>query len=90
MSLPDTPERIQSAWNIRKELIRGILARGDTLVESLKLIPEARESFTFERWQKIVSDEVAAAVLHYGNGDPILSGDEILKLALITSPTRGW
>ena len=39
-----TPARIRESWNIRKGLIDGILNRGETLIESLELIPETRKS----------------------------------------------
>ena len=69
----DTTARIQKSWDVRRGLIDGILQRGETFVESLKLVPETRESLTFERWKQIVEEELAAATDLYGNGEPLLS-----------------
>ena len=86
----DITARIQESWDVRRGLIDGILQRGETLVESLKLVPETRESLTFELWKKIVKGELSAAIEIYGNGEPLLSEEEITTLASIMSPTRGW
>ena len=86
----DTAARIQKSWDVRRGLIDGILQRGDTLIESLKLVPETRESLTSDRWEQIVEGELAAATELYGNGAPLLSEQEMTTLALITNPTRGW
>ena len=154
MSLPDTRERIEKSWNIRRALITKVLERGDTLVESLLLIPETGESITFERWKAVVVDELKEAtdlfgnlliheaqqgcrdatyepsrfpvavpypsphratpayvvvtssdldtsrnkvsvsglswISRFGNGEPLLSESEIVALAAITNPRRGW
>ena len=86
----DIATRIQRSWDVRRSLINGVLDRGDTLVESLKLIPETGESVTFEKWKEIVAQELAEATELYGNGAPLLSEQELVTLALITNPTRGW
>ena len=86
----DMASRIQRSWDVRRSLINGVLDRGDTLVESLKLIPETGESVTFEKWKGIVAQELAEATELYGNGAPLLSEQELVTLALITNPTRGW
>ena len=85
-----TTARIQKSWDVRRVLIDGILQRGETLVESLKLVPETRDSLKFERWKQIVKGELSAAIEIYGNGEPLLSEEEITTLASIMSPTRGW
>ena len=85
-----TPERIQHSWNVRKKLIGGILERGDTLVAALKLVPETRDSLTFDKWKAIVARELDEAKRLYGNGEPLLSEQEITTLALILNPSRGW
>ena len=85
----DVTARIQKSWEVRRGLIDGILQRGETFVESLKLVPETRESLTFERWKQIVVELVAATEL-YGNGAPLLSEEELTTLASIMNPTRGW
>ena len=90
MSNTDATARIQKSWDVRRGLIDGILQRGETLVESLKLVPETRESLTFDRWKQIVEGELVAATELYGNGAPLLSEQELTTLAAITSPTRGW
>ena len=90
MSLPDTRERIEKSWNIRRALITKVLERGDTLVESLLLIPETGESITFERWKAVVVDELKKATDLFGNGEPLLSESGIVALAAITNPRRGW
>ena len=90
MNSMDTTARIQKSWDVRRGLIDGIMQRGETLVESLKLVPETRESITFDRWKHIVEEELAAATELYGNGEPLLSEKELTTLASITSPTRGW
>ena len=86
----NTTARIQNSWDVRRSLIDGILQRGETLVESLKLVPEMRESLKFERWKQIVAGELAAATERYGNGEPLLSEPELTTLASIMNPTRGW
>ena len=86
----DTTARIQKSWDVRRGLIDGILERGETMVESLKLVPATRESLTFDRWKQIVARELVAATELYGNGEPLLSDQEITTLASITNPTRGW
>ena len=86
----NTTARIQKSWDVRRGLIDGILQRGETMVESLKLVPATRESLTFDRWKQIVAEELVAATELYGNGEPLLSDQEITTLAAITSPTRGW
>ena len=86
----DIMARIQNSWEMRRSLIDGILQRGETFVESLKLVPETRESLTFERWKQIVKGELSAAIEIYGNGEPLLSEEEITILASIMNPTRGW
>lgn len=83
-------DRINKSWNVRKGLIDGILQRGDTLVESLKLIPQMREALTHEEWKKIVADELEEARQLYGNGEPLLSESEMETLAIITNAKRGW
>ena len=85
-----TAARIQKSWDVRRGLIDGILQRGETMVESLKLVPATRESLTFDLWKQIVAGELVAATKLYGNGEPLLSDQEITTLASITSPTRGW
>ena len=86
-----TPARIRESWNIRQGLIDGILNRGETLIESLELIPETRKSITFERWKEIVAKELEEATTLYGtNGEPLLSEQELVTLASITNPCRGW
>ncbi len=86
----DITARIQKSWEVRRGLIDGILQRGETFVESLKLVPETRESLTFERWKQIVVVELVAATELYGNGAPLLSEEELTTLASIMNPTRGW
>ena len=86
----DTPARIQKSWNVRRGLIDGILQRGETLVESLKLIPETRAALTSDKWKEIVAKELKEATQLYGNGEPLLSEQELVTLALITNPNRGW
>ena len=39
MSDTEAAARIQKSWDVRRGLIDGILQRGETLVESLKLVP---------------------------------------------------
>ncbi len=38
--LMDTASRIQKSWDVRRGQIHGVLDRGETLVESLKLIED--------------------------------------------------
>ena len=90
MPEPDTVRRFQKSWDIRRKLINGIMDRGDTLVESLKLIPESQDAMTFERWKRIVSKELEEATKLYGNGEPLLSDNELTTIAMITNPCRGW
>ena len=90
MSELNTKARIDKSWNVRKGLLHGILDRGDALVASLKLIPETREAITFDRWKSIVSEELEEAKSLYGNGEPLLSEQELIALAAITNPIRGW
>ena len=66
------------------------MERGDTLVESLKLIPESRDAMTFDRWKRIVSKELEEATNLYGNGEPLFSDNELTTIAMITNPCRGW
>ena len=90
MSDADTAARIQKSWDVRKGLIEGILDRGETLIESFKLAPEMGNALSFEQWKAIVAGELQAAKDLYGNGEPLLSEDELVTLALITNPKRGW
>ena len=90
MSDTDAAARIQKSWDVRRGLIEGILQRGETLVQSLKLVPKTRESLTFDQWKQVVERELVAATELYGNGAPLLSEKELTTLALIMSPTRGW
>ena len=90
MAEMDTPARIQKSWNVRRGLIDGVLQRGETLVKSLKLIPETRDALTADKWKAIVAKELEAATRLYGNGEPLLSEQELVTLALITNPNRGW
>ena len=90
MSNLDTCERIQKSWDIRTGLIEGILDRGKTLTESFKLAPEMRAALTFEQWKDIVARELEEATALYGNGEPLLSEQELISLATIMNPKRGW
>ena len=86
----DTVRRIQKSWNIRKGLLKGVIEQGEILIEALKLVPESGESITFERWKAIVAKELNEARGLYGNGEPLLSEQELTTLALIMYPVRGW
>ena len=86
----ETQARIQKSWDIRRHLINSILGHGDTLVRSLKLVPETRGELTFERWKAVVAEELKKATALYGNGEPLLSEQELIALAMITNPGRGW
>ena len=67
-----------------------MLERGDTLVESLLLIPETGESITFERWKAVVVDELKKATDLFGNGEPLsMSESEIGVTGCNTNPRRG-
>ena len=90
MNNSDSVARIQKSWDVRKGLIEGILERGETLIESFKLAPGLGESLSFEQWQAIVAAELQAAKDLYGNGEPILSDQELVALASIMNPRRGW
>lgn len=83
-------ERIQRSWDVRKGLIEGVLERGETLIESFKLAPEMGESLSFDAWKAIVEQELKEATDLYGNGEPLLSEQELLTLAAIMNPRRGW
>ena len=85
-----TPDRIGKSWAVRRELVQGILERGDTLIEALKLVPETGEGLTFERWKAVVLEEVEKARRLYGNGEPLLTEQEIVALASFLNPRRGW
>ena len=86
----DTRKRIEKSWSVRREFVNTVLERGQVLVDSLKLIPETRTEITSERWTAIVREELEAATRRYGNGEPLLSEAELVALAMITSPARGW
>lgn len=86
----DTKQRIQKSWSVRREFLNTVLERGQVLVDSLKLIPETRAEITSERWTAIVREELEAATRRYGNGEPLLSETELVTLAALTSPARGW
>ena len=88
--MDETQERILKSWNVREELINSILNHGNTLVQSLKLVPETRSELTHERWKRIVAEELRKATSRYGNGEPLLSEQELTTLACITNPGRGW
>ena len=88
--MDDTETRIQKSWTIRRELIDKIMQRGETLVASLKLVPETRDSITNNRWKEIVAQELELATRRFGNGEPLLSESELETLAFITNPCRGW
>ena len=85
-----TSERIQKSWNVRSSLIDGILKRGQTIVDALKLAPDMGDALTHEKWKAIVAQELDEARKIYGNGEPILSEQELNTLAIITFPRRGW
>lgn len=82
--------RIQKSWDIRKGLVLGIIGRGETFIEALKQAPEIRDSLTFERWKGLVRKELDAKTKLYGNGEPLLSEEELNALASIMNPNRGW
>lgn len=86
----DTAERIRKSWNTRRELVQGVLDRGDTLVAALVLVPETGEGLTSARWKEIVASEVEKARNRYGNGEPLLTEEEITALASFLNPRRGW
>ena len=85
-----TSERIRKSWRVRRELVQGILDRGDTLIAALELVPETSEGLTFERWKAVVMEEVEEARRLYGNGEPLLTEQEIVALASFLNPRRGW
>ena len=85
-----TSDRIRKSWRIRRELVQEILEHGDTLVAALELVPETGEGLTFERWKTIVMEEVEKARQLYGNGEPLLTEQEIVALASFLNPRRGW
>ena len=85
-----TSDRIRKSWNVRREMVQGILDRGDTLIEALELVPETSEGLTFERWKTVVMQEVEKARGLYGNGEPLLTDQEIVALASFLNPRRGW
>lgn len=86
----NTSDRIRKSWGIRRELVNGILERGDTLVAALRLVPETSEGLTFERWKTVVMEEVESARKRFGNGEPLLTEQEIIALASFLYPCRGW
>ena len=75
---------------MRRSLIDGVTEKGDVLIASLKLVPETRNSLTFNHWKDIVSEELANVTALHGNGEPLLSDAELNTLAAITFPCRGW
>lgn len=82
-------ERIQKSWDVRLNLIEGVLARGTTIVEAMKLAPDMGKALTFDKWREVVAEELKQARELYGNGEPLLSEDELVALAAITWPARG-
>ena len=85
-----TSERIKKSWDVRRALVLGILDRGDTLIAALELVPETGEGLTFDRWKAVVMEEVEGARQMYGNGEPLLTEQEITALASFLNPRRGW
>ena len=85
-----TADRIAKSWNIRRQLVNGILQQGDRLIDAMVLVPETSEGLTFERWKGIVEQELSSACANYGNGEPLLSEQEVITLAMILNPRRGW
>ena len=59
-------------------------------MEAMKLAPDMGEALTFEKWREVVAQELEEARRLYGNGEPLLSEKELVTLAAITWPTRGW
>ncbi|MDE2990062.1 MAG: hypothetical protein OXU21_03205 [Chloroflexota bacterium] len=47
-----TADRISKSWNVRRELVRGILAQGDRLIDAMTLVPETSEGtkVTMRNW----------------------------------------
>ena len=54
------------------------------------MIPETSEGLTFDRWKAVVEAEVEEARRMYGNGEPLLTEQEIVSLASFLNPRRGW
>ena len=85
-----TASRISKSWNIRRQLVEGVLQQGDLLIDAMVLVPETSEGLTFERWKGIVEQELDRARANYGNGEPLLTEQEVVTLASILNPRRGW
>lgn len=85
-----TSDRIKKSWDVRAGLIDGIMKRGQTIVDAMMLAPDMGNALTHEKWKAIVAKELDEAKELYGNGEPILSEEELNTLAIITSPRRGW
>ncbi len=85
-----TADRISKSWAIRRQLVQGILDQGEQLINAMMLVPETGEGLTFERWKRIVEQQLDVARRNYGNGEPLLSEQEIITLASILNPRRGW
>ena len=90
MSLPDTRERIEKSWNIRRALITKVLERGDTLVESLLLIPETGNPSLSNAGRLSWSTNSRKQPIYSEMASPSCLESEIVALAAITNPRRGW